>query len=81
MNAKDYVEYKPGTVRSGKNKPEFLCSVCNKWFQRLLYWRDKKFNPEQGYRIIFYCGAECSLVYEQGRFKKKKTQGEAKGWV
>jgi len=44
-------------VRPG---PEFKCSECGNWFSRLLYWLDKKFNPDQKYNLIFFCGPKCA---------------------
>ena len=56
-NVKVYVEYDKSSVRPG---PEFKCSECGKWFKKLLYWLDRKFNPDQEYRMIFLCGPQCA---------------------
>ena len=50
MNARVSVEYDKKTVRQG---PEFLCSECDTWFKKLVYWTSKKFNPDQEYKMIF----------------------------
>ena len=42
------------------------CDVCGKEVDRLLYWRDIKFHPEQ-LIPIFFCGPNCSLSYEEKR--------------
>ena len=57
MNVRDFVEYDKSSVRPG---PEFKCSECGNWFSRLLYWLDKKFNPDQEYKLIFFCGPKCA---------------------
>ena len=57
MNAKVCVEYDKQTVRQG---PEFLCSECNTWFKKLIYWTSKKFNPDQEYQMVFLCGPKCA---------------------
>ena len=61
------MEYDKSTVRRG---PEFKCSVCGKWFTRLLYWLDKKFNPSQSYKLMFLCGPKCATEnYGKSRIK------------
>ncbi len=57
MNARVSVEYDKKTVRQG---PEFLCSECDTWFKKLVYWTSKKFNPDQKYQMVFLCGPQCA---------------------
>ncbi len=42
------------------------CAVCYKEVDKLLYWRDPKFHPDQ-LTTIFFCGPGCSLKYEEKR--------------
>ena len=57
MNVKVFVEFDKSSLRPG---PEFKCSICGKWFKRLLYWIDKKFNPDLEYDMVFLCGPKCA---------------------
>ena len=57
MNVRACVEYNKSCVREG---PQYKCYVCKQWFDKLVYWLDKKFNPDQKYRIIFLCGPQCA---------------------
>ena len=57
MNVKVCVEYDKSSVRHG---PEFLCSECGSWFKKLIYWKSKKFNPDQEYQMVFLCGPKCA---------------------
>jgi len=58
MNVRVFVEYDKSTVRPG---PKFKCSICGKWFKKLLYWTSKRFNPDQEYQMVFLCGAQCAV--------------------
>ena len=70
MNVKASAEFEPGTVRPG---PEFYCNQCGAWFKKMLYWSSKRFNPEQKYGIIFFCGPECSLKHDN-KWQKQDQQ-------
>ena len=45
------------------------CTVCYEEIDKLLYWQDPKFHPDQ-LTAIFFCGPDCSLKYEEKNKKK-----------
>ena len=34
--------------------------INNTWFKKLIYWKSKKFNPDQQYQMVFLCGPKCA---------------------